>query len=79
MPSGWWHEVQSQGAADGDDGLCISVGINWPEIADAIGQFEPWRKHVIDYPLLTRGQVMARYWGEEKARQMPGYDLPVFD
>ena len=70
--------------------VCLPDGVSaqpgpvrlWPfqrEIADAIGHFAPWRSHVAAYPVLTRGAVLARYCGEDKARQMPGYDLPVFD
>ncbi len=61
---------------------CISVGFNWPPIADALGNFARWRPHVRDYPVLTQGEVLAQYYGEEKARQTPGWDrvseLPVF-
>ena len=75
MPSGWWHEVES--FADGDALGCISVGLNWPSIADALPAFEPW-KAATRYPILTQGMVLAQYCGEEKARAMPGYDLPAF-
>ena len=92
MPSGWWHEVESSvgagdaGDDDGDDDeladTCISVGFNWPTIADAIQNFKPWKEHVSDYPVLTQGQVLAEFYGAEKVRQMPGFeavrDLSVF-
>ena len=55
-------------------GTCISVGMNWPSIADAIPNFKPWTSHVVDYPLLTQGQVLAEFYGEEKVKQMPGFE-----
>ena len=79
MPSGWWHEVESYG--DERDGLCISVGVNWPSIADALPAFAQYRESVKAYPVLTQGQVLAMYHGEAKARQAvppAQYDLPVF-
>ena len=95
MPSGWWHEVESVVGREGDEavapheehddglaGTCISVGMNWPSIADAIPNFKPWKDHVVDYPLLTQGQVLAEFYGADKVRQMPGFeavrDLSVF-
>ena len=88
MPSGWWHEVVSLGepptqhdapvGGGGERGLCVSVGINWPNIADAIPSFAQWREYVKTYPLLTQGQVLASYYGEAAAASAPGYSLPVF-
>ena len=77
MPSGWWHEVESDGSCD-PEGMCISIGINFPSIGDAIGSFAPWRVPVKEYPVLTKGQVLAMYYGDEKARSAPGYNEPVF-
>ena len=77
MPSGWWHEVQSE-SDDGASGLCISVGINFPDIADSIASFGRYLDSVREYPILTKGQVLSMYCGEEKARAMPGFDEPVF-
>lgn len=79
MPSGWWHEVESHG--DETDGLCISVGVNWPDIASSLPAFAQHRASVKAYPVLTQGQVLAMYHGEAKARAgLPPsqYDLPVF-
>ena len=70
-----WHEVES--FADGGDLGCVSVGLNWPQIGEAVDAFAPWKGHT-RYPILTRGEVLAQYCGEEKARQMPGYDEPIF-
>jgi len=69
----------SSKGAESLGGCCISVGINWPDIASALPAFAPWRSYVRDYPLLTKGQVLAQYYGESKARQAGGYDEPVFD
>ena len=68
-------------ASEGDTasgGLCVSVGLNWPSIGDAIPAFAAWRQHVKAYPVLTQGQVLTMYYGEAKARQVAGFDLPVF-
>ena len=83
MPSGWWHEVESiseadESAQDAASACCISVGFNWPTIADAIARFATWRPYVQDYPILTQGQVLSQYYGEAEARAMPGFDTPVF-
>ena len=80
MPSGFFHEVESEGD-DGEGGLCISVGMNWPEIGNAISAFARWREHVKAYPVLTQGEVLTLYYGEAKAKAAcpePGFSLPVF-
>jgi hypothetical protein len=59
-------------------GLCVSVGLNWPTIGDAIANFGRYRESVRSYSILTKGQVLAMYYGEEKARSVPGFDEPVF-
>ena len=76
-------EQPSQPGVSDEDGLaacCISVGINWPEIADAIPAFAIWQGDVKAYPLLTKGQVLASYCGEARARAAAGsaYDESVF-
>ena len=90
MPSGWWHEVDSVAdeqddavaGADGLSGCVISIGMNWPHIADAIPNFARWRDQVHDYPILTQGQVLTQFYGAETVQQMPGFaqvrDLSVF-
>ena len=93
IPSGWWHEVESVAddggeesrkdeiSHDGLNGCVISVGINWPEIADAVSAFAPWRSWT-SYPLLSKGQVIAQYYGEEQARAIlsaEAYAQSVFD
>lgn len=77
MPHGWWHEVES--VAVGALG-CVSVGINWPSIADSVPAFAPWKRYTA-YPTLTQGHVLAQYYGgENQARERaPGaYSVPVF-
>ena len=90
MPSGWWHEVESLadedvgGSSHGGelDGCVISVGINWPQISDAIPSFAQWKDHVRQYPILTQGAVLAEFYGADKVAKMPGWeqlrDLSVF-
>jgi len=81
MPPGWWHDVTSVGHGGPGMEACVSVGLNWPEVGDAIGLLAPWKRHT-RYPILTQGDVLARHYGPERAGQMaaqvPGWCAPVF-
>jgi hypothetical protein len=82
MPSGWWHEVESLTGGDvatnaGYESLgswCLSVGVNWPSISDAIPAFGRWRDTVRAYPVLPQGQVLREFYGAEKAERLPGFN-----
>ena len=69
--------IQVESFSDESSLGCISVGFNWPEIADALGAFTPWKQST-NYPILTQGDVLAQYLGEETARSMDGYSQPAF-
>lgn len=65
----------------GGTGACISVGLNWPAVGEAISLLAPWKGHT-RYPILTQGDVFSKHYGRERAREMaaqvPGWDCPVF-
>jgi hypothetical protein len=75
ISQGWWHEVDSVC----DDGAlgCVSVGFNWPEIADSVGEFAQW-KACTTYRTLSQGDVLERHVGREEARKMDCWSVPVF-
>ena len=79
IPAGWFHEVESV-----DDGGClrrgvgcVSVGLNWPCVGEALPLLAPhaqWTRRRI----LTQGEVLARHIGVAAARAHPDAHLPVF-
>lgn len=69
--------MQVESFSDGSTLGCVSVGLNWPEIADALAAFSPWKLST-KYPILTRGDVLKRYFGDEHPSNMEGFDIPAF-
>lgn len=89
MPPGWWHDIVSHSEEDrseagdwsSDTWPCVSIGLNWPAVGDAIRLLAAWKTHT-RYRILTQGDVLIRHYGPERAREMtqqvPGWNLPVF-
>ena len=75
IPPGWWHEVES--VCDAGPLGCVSVGLNWPEVADAIDDFARWKGSTA-YRILTQGDVLERHLGCDEARKMDCWAVPVF-
>lgn len=87
MPPGWWHEIASFAGERHvldpySTGACVSIGLNWPAVGEAISLLAPW-KDCTKYPILTQGDVLSKHYGPERARremaaQVPGWNCPVF-